>query len=630
MKQRSLRFRMLSGIGAAVIASLAATVFFVSWRNSQVATASAVTIARATAQQEAATLATLLNSAHATTSSLSATMESAAAGSASLTRESASAIMRQMLAANPDLFGLWMIWEPDAFDAADQAHANKDGADASGRYVPYWYRDGDKLLYENTATYLDPDKNSYYTIPRDAGVPTLLEPYFDNAGEMKNVLMTSIALPLKKDGKVIAVIGCDIVLNRLTKIVSEKRIFDTGYLSLVSNAGKYLSHPDSARVGKPLVDTDAWAEPFLAAIKSGEGFETTNFSKTLNDRVYRIATPLHVADIKTPWSVIANVPTTEVLAPVRKIRNQSIAIGSVAAVLVLGFVAWLARAISKPIEGISLHLREGSAHTSGAVAEISRTSQALASASSQQAASLEETSASLEELSSMTKRNAEGAQTANQLATEARTAADSGTEKMHAMVRAMEDIKASSDNVAKIVKTIDEIAFQTNLLALNAAVEAARAGEAGAGFAVVADEVRSLAQRATTAARESSAQIAEALQRTGVGTQTCIEVSKGFEAIREKINQLTSLAAEIAGASHEQTRGIAEINNAMVQLDKVTQSNAAQSEETAAAAHELSAQAVELDRIADELRALVAGASGKTPAAAETQTDESADAPSQA
>jgi methyl-accepting chemotaxis protein len=611
MKNRSLRIRMLSGIGFAVIASLAATVLFVSWRNSQVATASSLAIARATAREEAAALSALLDSAHATTAALSAAMESAVSGDASLSRDSASAIMRQLLASNADLFGMWMIWEPNAFDGADQGHAGKDGADASGRYVPYWYRDGEKLLYENTVTYLDPEKNSYYVQPRDSGQAMLLEPYFDDAGEMKNVLMTSIALPLKKDDKVIAVIGCDVVLDRLAKIVSEKRILDSGYLSLVSNAGNYLAHPKIERIGKPLIEFDTWAEPFLPNIKAGSSFETTNYSKTLKDHVYRLAEPLRVADINATWSVIANVPTAEVLAPVRKIRNQSIAIGVASAALVLGFVAWLARAISKPIEGISLHLREGAAHTSGAVAEISRTSQALASAASQQAASLEETSASLEELSSMTKRNAEGAQTANHLATAARTAADSGTEKMRAMVKAMEDIKASSDNVAKIVKTIDEIAFQTNLLALNAAVEAARAGEAGAGFAVVADEVRSLAQRATSAARESSAQIAEALQRTDVGTQTCVEVSSGFESIRDKINQLTSLAAEIAGASQEQTRGIAEINNAMIQLDKVTQSNAAQSEETAAAAQELSAQAIELDKIADELRALVAGVTAK-------------------
>ncbi|MDX2186034.1 MAG: methyl-accepting chemotaxis protein [Opitutaceae bacterium] len=607
MRKRSLRLRMLSGIGTVVILSLATTVFFVIHRNTKVVTTSALEVARITAESEASEIRAILESAYATTAALAATMEGASSGSTRLDRDSANGILKHMLAANPELFGIWMVWEENAFDQADAAHAGKEGSSPSGRFAPYWFRDKDSLANENTDSFMDESRNSYYVIPRDTGLPTLLEPYRDNAGDRKDVLMTSLAIPLKKEGKVVAVMGVDLVLERLTQIVTARKLYDTGYLALISNEARYLAHPDSQRVGKPYAEFDKWAEPFLPHIKAGEPFETKNYSQTLGTDVYRIAAPVKIASIASAWSVVANVPANEVLGPVISIRNQSMVIGGVATVLVLLFVGWMARSISKPIESISTHLREGSAHTSSAVAEISSTSQALASAASQQAASLEETSASLEELSSMTKRNAEGATTANSLANEARGATEAGAEKMKAMVRAMEAIKASSDNVAKIVKTIDEIAFQTNLLALNAAVEAARAGEAGAGFAVVAEEVRNLAQRATSAARESTAQIAEAVQRTHVGTQTCLEVSQGFESIRDKIGQLTSLAAEIAGASQEQTKGIAEINNAMVQFDKVTQSNAAQSEETAAAAQELNAQAIELHRIADELRTLVAG-----------------------
>ncbi|MGC4070980.1 MAG: methyl-accepting chemotaxis protein [Nibricoccus sp.] len=209
----------------------------------------------------------------------------------------------------------------------------------------------------------------------------------------------------------------------------------------------------------------------------------------------------------------------------------------------------------------------------------------------------------------MTKRNAEGATTASELATSARSSADTGAQQMEDMVSAMNAIKTSSDSVARIVKTIDEIAFQTNILALNAAVEAARAGEAGAGFAVVADEVRALAQRSTVAARESSEQIGDALQRANRGVDICGQVATGFEDIRGKINQLTSLATEIAGASEQQTQGIGQINTAVIQMDKVTQSNASQSQEAAAAAQELSAQAIQLDSIASHLKTLVQGSS---------------------
>jgi methyl-accepting chemotaxis protein len=178
---------------------------------------------------------------------------------------------------------------------------------------------------------------------------------------------------------------------------------------------------------------------------------------------------------------------------------------------------------------------------------------------------------------------------------------------MQGMVEAMNSIKASSDSVAKIIKTIDEIAFQTNILALNAAVEAARAGEAGAGFAVVAEEVRALAQRSATAARETSSQISDALQRANHGVQICGQVAGSFQDILGKTRDLNGLVAEIATASEEQTTGIGQINQAVTQMDKVTQSTAAQSEESAAAAQELSAQAVQLQSIAHELSVLVEG-----------------------
>ena len=150
-------------------------------------------------------------------------------------------------------------------------------------------------------------------------------------------------------------------------------------------------------------------------------------------------------------------------------------------------------------------------------ATITASSQSLAEGASEQAASLEETSASLEEMSSMTRHNAENAQKANELAKQARSAADKGVADMQAMNAAMEAIKNSSDDIAKIIKTIDEIAFQTNILALNAAVEAARAGEAGMGFAVVADEVRNLAQRSAQAAKETAGQIEGAISQDGAG-----------------------------------------------------------------------------------------------------------------
>ncbi len=265
------------------------------------------------------------------------------------------------------------------------------------------------------------------------------------------------------------------------------------------------------------------------------------------------------------------------------------------------------RYIDRPLDNVIAHLDAASDQTASAAGEISSSSQSLAGGASTQAASLEETSASLEELSSMTKRNADSAGSAKALSGETRAAAESGHHDMAEMRAAMDAIKTSSGDIAKIIKTIDEIAFQTNILALNAAVEAARAGEAGAGFAVVADEVRALAQRSADSAKETAAKIEVAIHNGDHGVRISAKVAQSLDLIVEKARRVDELVAEIATASHEQNQGIGQINSAVSEMDRVTQTNAAGAEETAAAAEELNAQAAALRDSVDDLRQLVDG-----------------------
>jgi methyl-accepting chemotaxis protein len=274
------------------------------------------------------------------------------------------------------------------------------------------------------------------------------------------------------------------------------------------------------------------------------------------------------------------------------------------------------RAMNRELGTIVTTLNDASDQVAFAATQISGSSQTLANGASQQAAALEETSASLEEMSSMTKRNAEAAQNAKQIAGQARTVVDTGAASMARMVTAMGGIKSSSAEIAKIIKTIDEIAFQTNLLALNAAVEAARAGEAGAGFAVVAEEVRALAQRSAAAAKETAGKIEVALQRSEEGGRISTEVSGVLTQMVEQVRRMDTLVGEIAGASGEQSQGISQVNKAVSDMDKVTQANAAGAEESAAAAEELSAQSHELSKLVADLRQLVGVELVKTPIAA--------------
>ena len=263
--------------------------------------------------------------------------------------------------------------------------------------------------------------------------------------------------------------------------------------------------------------------------------------------------------------------------------------------------------MAKPIRRVTSAIAEYAASVEAGAAVVGQASTSLANDASQQAAAIEETSASLEEMASMAQRNTTHAVQADALTKETRTAADTGVEQMRQMNSAMAGIGAASDDIAKIIKTINEIAFQTNLLALNAAVEAARAGEAGMGFAVVADEVRALAQRSSHAAHETSAKIEGAIQKTSQGVQLSGEVASALNEILAKARQLDSVAAEVATASREQNQGVKQINLAVAQLDKLTQNNAASAEEGAAAAEQLNMQALSLREAVGELQDLING-----------------------
>ncbi len=272
----------------------------------------------------------------------------------------------------------------------------------------------------------------------------------------------------------------------------------------------------------------------------------------------------------------------------------------------LGFV--ITRSVTRPLERVIASLTAGADSVTSASAQVASTSNLLADGASEQAANLEETSSSLEEMTGMTRQNADNSRSADAKAREAQEAAVRGVAAVGDMGDAIGQIKDSSDRTAKIIKTIDEIAFQTNLLALNAAVEAARAGDAGKGFAVVAEEVRSLAQRSAEAAKNTSALIEESQLRADKGVTTSMEVAEALAQIATSVDQVTQLASEIAAASEEQAQGIEQVNSSVAQMDRVTQSNAANAEESASASEELSAQARELNDMVSVLITTVRGA----------------------
>jgi methyl-accepting chemotaxis protein len=259
------------------------------------------------------------------------------------------------------------------------------------------------------------------------------------------------------------------------------------------------------------------------------------------------------------------------------------------------------------------HLTRTAEQVTAASEQISDGSQSLMQGTSTQASTLQEIGGQLQEVASMSKQNAAYAQEAQGLASAAHSATEQGVASMQRLAEATLKIKASSDETAKIVKTIDAIAFQTSLLALNAAVEAARAGEAGKGFAVVAEEVRNLAMRSATAAKHTAQMIAEALHNTDEGVGLNHEVLRHLQGIRTHVYKVNEVMGGIAAASDQQSQGLEQIHIAVEQLHQMTQLTATHSEEAAQTSAALMAQA-------DMMRTMVATfqlSGTKRPAAAD-------------
>jgi hypothetical protein len=429
-----------------------------------------------------------------------------------------------------------------------------------------------------------------------------------------------------------------VVLNadwQLTRDLLADRIYGkTGYPYVINDQGVLITHPkytlkDNFNIGEARHGEEL-ATIVNQHMKNGEqGIGRYTFEGIEKFVAYQ---PLKIGDLT--YTVAATFPREEMMTMVRKIETQSkedtrSASSWMTVVLLLlsilgGAVGYfVSMGISNPLRRITQELKEASTQTASASEQVASASQDMAQGTSEQASSLEETSSALEEMASMTRQNADNAGQANGLMKKAENVVGSGVEAMNRMTKAIEEINQSSAQTAKIIKTIDEIAFQTNLLALNAAVEAARAGEAGKGFAVVAEEVRNLARRSAEAAKNTTNLIEQSQKNAQAGVQVSSEVANHLANIKETTEKVATLIAEITAASKEQAQGIDQVNTAVSEMDKVVQQNAANSEESASAAEELSAQSNQLMDLVARLTSMVEN----TDTMNQRQLPESSDSP---
>lgn len=269
--------------------------------------------------------------------------------------------------------------------------------------------------------------------------------------------------------------------------------------------------------------------------------------------------------------------------------------------LAIGFYLSLVESVTKVSEGLAEVADEVNVNTK----KLSEDSETLAADNSEQAASIQETAATLEEMTSMVAQNTSNTKQATGLALKAKEAANSGSTDMLELMESMNELKNSSDEIAKIIKVIDEIAFQTNILSLNAAVEAARAGEAGKGFAVVAEEVRNLAQRSAKAAKDTSVIIESNIDLSKKSVLITEKTGEALEEINLQVEKVNEIIKEVAVATEEQAQGISQINVAVNQMSMVTQNNVTVTTNNAHVVRDLSDDVIKMKNTINELLSII-------------------------
>ncbi|MES2319607.1 MAG: methyl-accepting chemotaxis protein [Pseudomonadota bacterium] len=436
----------------------------------------------------------------------------------------------------------------------------------------------------------------------------------------------------------LGVAGLGLSLTSMADTIRTYKIGKSGFVSLVRANGGVLVHRDPAMAdGKHfLKDLPGFDAALSGKLLGGAKFTSAEYDAPSGRRI--------VASSFVPelnMYVVAEVPESEVLGNVtRSATIAALAAGLIGGSIGLLIVFLISRAIAAPVARAAHMLTEiasgngdlsrkmavetqdevgelalafnrfisslnttisevrGSTTTiAAASSEIAAGNMDLSSRTEAQASSLEETAAAMEQLTSTVKQNAENASQANQLVVAASTHAVKGGDVVGQVVSTMGSITDSSRKIVDIIGVIDGIAFQTNILALNAAVEAARAGEQGRGFAVVASEVRNLAQRSAAAAKEIKTLIGDSVDKVSAGSRLVDEAGKTMGQIVASVQQVADLMSEIAAASHEQSQGIGQINQAITTMDDATQQNAALVEEAAAAAKSLQDQAAHLAEV---------------------------------
>jgi methyl-accepting chemotaxis protein len=644
----TIKARVIVSMVVMLAISMLLVVAYITSRNAADARRMGFAYADEVAQRNAAQVQQVITGGLSTTRDMAQVLEATATAGGD--RRTADAELRAVLGVHPEYLATWTAWEPNAFDNRDRRfRGGSDGHDATGRFVPYWFRDGAKISVTALTDYEKPGAGDYYLIARNSGREKVIEPYLYSVGG-KDTLITSVAVPITRGGGVVGVSGIDMSLTSLQTLITSIRPFGTGSAMLVSTAGAVVGGGSPEQAGKP-------AERDVASLAAGAvqaGRSTQKVSAIGGRETLQIAAPVRLGGTDT-WSLVVSVPTGTVLAAADSTRTVSIVLAIAAVLLGALSALWLARTIVRPIERlrdrmaeiadgdgdltqradvtrddeagqlagafnrfvgkvaatirgiaesttllttaaqelttISTQLQNGATAASGNADTASVASEQVNAGVQSIAAGAEQMSASIAEIAS-------NATQAAQVAAHAMTVAENTNGQVAAL-------GAASAEVGDVVKLITSIAEQTNLLALNATIEAARAGDMGKGFAVVAGEVKDLAHQTAQATEQITARITS-IQASSASAATAIgEIAQVITRIGDYTTTIASAVEEQTATTAEMTRTVSEAAASSADVAETITGVAHVASSTAASAGTTREAAANLSRLAGDLTTLV-------------------------
>ncbi|BCS99118.1 chemotaxis protein [Desulfoluna limicola] len=635
LKNLNLKMRMFLYIGTIACLAFAVTIGVVAVKSGNMAREDAREKSVETSHRYGGIIKAEIEVAMAAARTLAQTVEALKLSGQIPERKTMDQILKQLTAENPSFLSTWMVWEPNALDNRDSAFANTTGYDATGRYAHFASRRGSDISIAPFSGY---ETKDYYRIPKSQGTETVIEPFIGTVNG-KKTLMTSLCVPMRHKGQIIGVAGVSMALETIQEQFTKIRIFDTGYITVLSNTGIVVTHPNPDLLGKSAFQAAPWLNAFRENISSGHSIFTKNQSAALGEEVGRFGEPVWVGNTNTPWTVMVNIPVSEALKKANNIKHVSIGIGAAAVTALMLILYLIVNSITGPIkEGVrfaeamatgdfsqTLEVRQydeigklGNAlnhmtsNIGGMIKEISSGVETLSSSStdlatiSEQmtqgtdqaskktetvAAATEEMSASMTSIavameqastnvSMVAAASEEMTSTINEVArnTEsARSIADTAVSQAKLAHDKIAELGTAAQEIGKVTETISDISDQTNLLALNATIEAARAGEAGKGFAVVATEIKELARLTSEATNDIRNQIGGIQQATSVSVESIEEITKIIDDISEIVSTTATAVEEQAATTQEISQNVSQASQGLTEINE----NVAQSSKVA-------------------------------------------------